>query len=368
MPWSLWAALTLAAVALASGWLHLPEPLVFALCAAAILPLSAVIGRATEDLADHMGPRFGGLLNATFGNAAELIITIFALQAGLVTLVKASITGSIIGNALLVLGLATLVGGWRHGVQTFDAREAGRHSTMMILAVIGLYLPAGFATIMRDAVVVEELSILVAVVLLLTYGAYVAYGIFMPAGGPRLVVAEPRPVAEGAPSAARVRHAASRHVLWSVRTALAVLLGATVLTALVSELLVRTVEPVTHALGWTELFVGVILVPMIGNVAEHFGAVIVAWKNNMDLSLAIAAGSSTQIALFVAPLLVLASLALGHPMDLVFVPMELLVLGLATAIFAYISQDGESTWLEGVQLLAVYLMAALVFYLLPAQS
>ena len=140
------------------------------------------------------------------------------------------------------------------------------------------------------------------------------------------------------------------------------------LTALVSEMLARTVEPVTHALGWTELFVGVILVPMIGNVAEHFGAVIVAWENDMDLSLAIAAGSSTQIALFVAPLLVLAGLALGHPMDLVFVPMELLVLGLATAIFAYISQDGESTWLEGVQLLAVSLLAGLVFYLLPVQS
>ncbi len=376
MPRSLWAALALALVALVSGWLRLPQPLVFTLCAAAILPLSAVIGRATEDLADHMGPRFGGLLNATFGNAAELIITIFALKAGLVTLVKASITGSIIGNALLVLGLAALVGGWRHGVQTFDAREAGRHSTMMILAIIGLYLPAGFATIMRDAVVVEELSILVAVVLWLTYAAYVAYGIFMPAGGPRLVVAEPRPVAEDARPAGKIKPAArgmspqvaGHHAPWSVRIALAVLVGATVLTALVSELLVRTVEPVTHALGWTELFVGVILVPMIGNVAEHFGAVIVAWKNNMDLSLAIAAGSSTQIALFVAPLLVLVSLALGHPMDLVFVPMELLVLGLATAIFAYISQDGESTWLEGVQLLAVYLMAGLVFYLLPTQG
>jgi len=143
MPRSLWTALALAAVALVFGWLRLSEPLVFALCAAALLPLSAVIGRATEDLADHMGPRLGGLLNATFGNAAELIITLFALKAGLVTLVKASITGSIIGNALLVLGLATLVGGWRHGMQRFDAREAGRHSTMMILAVThcGVYGP-----------------------------------------------------------------------------------------------------------------------------------------------------------------------------------------------------------------------------------
>jgi Ca2+:H+ antiporter len=380
----LWAALALAFIALAAGWLRFPDFLVFVLCAAAILPLSALIGRATEDLADHLGPRFGGLLNATFGNAAELIITLFALKAGLVTLVKASITGSIIGNALLVLGLAAVVGGWRHGVQIFDAREAGRHSTMMILAVIGLYLPAGFATIMRDAVIVEELSVFVAVVLLLTYAAYVAYGIFMPVGGPRLVVAEPSypgatlPAAMASPrataSAPRAANSGSKpapaghRTPWSVRTAGVILFGATLLTALVSELLVRTIEPVTHALGWTELFVGVILVPLVGNVAEHFSAVVVAWKNQMDLSLAIAAGSSTQLALFVAPLLVLASLVLGHPMDLVFVPMELLVLGLATAIFAFISHDGETTWLEGVQLLAVYLMAGVVFFLLPAPS
>ncbi|MBI3979177.1 MAG: calcium/proton exchanger [Chloroflexi bacterium] len=333
-----------------------PDVVTFALSAVGIIPLAGLIGRSTEDLAHHIGPKFGGLLNATFGNAAELIIAIAALREGLLSLVKASITGSIIGNVLLVLGMGLLLGGWRHGVQRFDSREAGRNSTMMLLALFALILPAVFAFFEPSSFVVEEVSIGFAVVLLLLYGAYIAYSL-TPAGEVQLH-SELMPPTE-------IVHA---HRMWSAPLAVGVLLGATIATVVLSEILVGTIESVTRTIGLSEFFVGIVLVPLVGNVAEHLSAVQFAARNKLDVSLAIAAGSSTQIALLVAPLLVLLSLVVGRPMNLVFHPLEIVVVGATAGVFTLISFDGESNWLEGVQLLGLYLMAGVVFFFLQAHA
>jgi Ca2+:H+ antiporter len=325
-----------------------PAVLVFAAACLGLVPLAGLIGHATGQVALHVGPHWGGLLNATFGNAAELIITILALRQGLFTLVKASITGSVIGNTLLVLGLALLVGGLRHGLLKFDLRAASLNAALMILAVSSLLLPAVFGSLVPDRDRVEELSVIVALILLLSYLAYL---VFLIRGADAwLGVAqgemEPRPVAD-----------------WSLRRGMLALGAATVGTVIVSEVLVNAVTPVTAQLGWTELFVGVILIPIVGNAAENWAAVRAAWRNHVDLTFGITAGSSTQIPLFVTPVLILVSLAVGRPMTLVFEPLELLVLALSTAISAYIALDGESHWLEGVLLLALYLMTAAVFFL-----
>lgn len=336
-------------VAIAGRLLDWPDWLSFAGAAAALLPLARWIGLGTEHAAAHVGAGLGGLLNATFGNAAELIITIFALKQGLVTLVKASITGSIIGNTLLVLGLSAFVGGVRHGNQRFDVKAVGRHAAMMILAVSAMALPAVFATVEKSAFVREEVSVAVAILLLATYGAYLYFEYF----------------SRQASREAAVPRAPSRHgAAWTVRKSIAVLCGAVVGTALASELLVHAVEPVSRSLGLSEAFLGLIIIPIIGNVAEHYSAMEFAAQNKMDLSLSIAANSSTQIAVFVAPLLVLVSL-LFHPMNLIFAPIELVTLFASSAIFAYVSLDGETNWLEGVQLVALYLIAAVAFYFLP---
>jgi Ca2+:H+ antiporter len=353
----LYLLLIAAPLAVVADLLHWPAPVVFGLSALGVIPLAGLIGTATEELSARIGPKYGGLLNATFGNAAELIITILAIRQGLLLLVKASITGSIIGNSLLVLGLAVLYGGLRHGWQRFDENEARHHVTLMVLAVSGLFLPAMFSTAQPNHAIVEEVSLLVAAILLATYVAYLVFSLF---GGQTGDV----PDASEAPAlshAEPVAHEAS----WSARTAIVVLAAATAATVFVSELLVRTVEPVTHQLGWSEFFVGIIIVPLIGNAAEHFSAVVFAGKNRVDLTMAIAAGSSTQIAMFVAPILIFLSLVLGHPMDLVFEVMELLVLGLTTLIFAFVALDGRSNWLEGVQLLALFVIIAVVFFFLP---
>jgi Ca2+:H+ antiporter len=342
----------LAVVARLSG---APAPLVFLAACLGLVPLAGLIGHATAQVALHLGAQYGGLLNATFGNAAELIITLLALREGLFTLVKASITGSIVGNTQLVLGLALLAGGVRNGLLVYDVRLASLNSALMILAVAGLVLPAMFATFVPDAGRIEELSVLVAVILLLSYFAYL---LFVLRGTRPFVKADEHPETPGP------RHTEPPE--WSLKRGMLTLAGATVGTALVSESLVNAVEPVTQQLGWTELFVGVILIPIVGNAAENWAAVRAAWRNQVDLTLGITAGSSTQIPLFVAPVLIVASLALGQPMTLVFEPLELMVLALSTAIFAYISLDGESHWLEGVLLLALYLMTAAVIFLDPA--
>jgi Ca2+:H+ antiporter len=349
----LYLLLIAAPLAIVADLLHWPAPVVFGLSALGVVPLAGLIGTATEELAVRIGPKYGGLLNATFGNAAELIITILAIRQGLLLLVKASITGSIIGNSLLVLGGAVLYGGFKHGWQRFDEHEARHHVSLMVLAVSGLFLPAMFALSQPDHFVIEEVSLFVAGVLLVTYVAYLVFSLFSGQHGDAPDVEAP------------VSAAAPHEANWSVKRALIVLAAATGATVFVSELLVRTVEPVTHQLGWSEFFVGIIIVPLIGNAAEHFSAIVFAGKNRVDLTMAIAAGSSSQIALFVAPVLVFLSLLLGHPMDLVFDRMELLVLGLTTLIFAFVAIDGRSNWLEGAQLLALYVIIAVVFFFLP---
>ncbi len=352
----LYLLLIAAPLAIVADLLHWPSPVIFGLSALGVVPLAGLIGTSTEELSARVGPKFGGLLNATFGNAAELIITILAIQQGLFTLVKASITGSIIGNSLLVLGASLFYGGLRHGRQQFDEEEARHHTTLMILAVSGLFLPAVFATAESNQAVVEKVSLLVAGLLLLTYGAYLIFSLF---GGPN--AAEDSPV--DTTDAEEVAH---HQATWSVRKTIIVLAAATIATVFVSELLVSTVEPMTLQLGWSELFVGIIIVPLIGNAAEHFSALLFAGKNRVDVTMAIAAGSSSQVALFVAPVLVFLALALGHPMDMVFNHLELLVLALTTAIFAFVANDGRSNWLEGAQLLALYLIIGAVFFFLPA--
>jgi len=335
-------------LAIAAELLHASPVLVFALASLGVVPLAGIVGRATEELAGHTGPRLGGLLNATLGNAAELIITIFAIRAGLLELVKASITGSILGNLLLVLGLSILMGGLKHGTQRFDRSQAGLNGTMLILAVIAILVPSIFGhAIEPDHDAVEGLSIGVAIVMIAVYALSLVYS---------FTSGEVEPLSPQPVDAAH----------WDVRTSLIVLLVSTLGIAWLSEVLVGSVDHVTESLGWSEFFVGIIIVPIVGNVAEHLVAVQVAIKNRMELSLSIALGSSLQIALFVAPVLVFLSLLMGNPMDLVFNQFELIALAAASLIAALVALDGESNWLEGVQLLVVYVILAIAFFFLPA--
>lgn len=324
--------------------------IVFAAAGLALVPLSLLIGRATDQIARHAGTSVGGLLNATFGNAAELILGVLALRRGLIGLVKASITGSIIGNMLLAMGLAALVGGIRHGPQKFPVKAAGRHAAMMILAMAALALPAAFARARATPVASEEVSLGIALILLATYAAYLFYSYFS------------RRAREAAAARATPPHAESEH--WPVSSSALVLAGAVAATAGAAELLVGAVEPVSERVGLTPSFVGLIVVPLIGNLAEYVAAVDFAAANRIELAMSIAVNSSTQIAVFVAPVLVLVSLLL-HPMNFVFRTLELVALFASCAIFGYISLDGETNWLEGVQLLAVYLIAAVAFFFLP---
>ena len=338
-------------IAIVCRMLDAPAWTIFLASALALLPLAGWIGLGTEHAAARLGSGLGGLLNATFGNAAELIITIFALRRGLVDLVKASITGSIIGNTLLILGLSAVVGGAKHGTQRFNDKQTGHHAAMMILALSGMALPAVFATVERDAWIREEVSIGVAILLLLTYGAYIYFSYFS---------------REARAEASHDGHAPEGKS-WSMGRSLGVLGAAVLGTVVASELLVHTVEAVSRSLGLTEFFVGLIVIPIIGNVAEHYSAITFARRNKMELAISIAANSSTQIAVFVAPLLVLVSLVVApQPMNLIFQPIELVTLFASAAIFAYVSLDGETNWLEGVQLLALYLIAAVAFFFLPA--
>ncbi len=349
----------LAIVAELAGWSPL---LVFASSGLAMIPLAALMGKATEALAVHTGPRVGGLLNATLGNAAELIITIMAIREGIqnpainaemLELVRASLTGSIVGNILLVLGLSILVGGLRNGVQKFDRSNAGMNATMLILAVAALVIPSIFSHSIEvvDHDAVEYLSLGVAGLMILLYVLAMVY---------QFRSAEP--LGRGGKDA---EVAAGQATHWSIPISVAVLLAATGAIVIMSELLVGTVEHVVLEIGITEFFLGIIIVPLIGNVAEHLVAVQVAIKNKMELSLAISVGSSLQIALLVAPLLVFISLAMGNPLTLVFNSFELIALMAAVLIAALVSLDGESNWLEGAMLLTIYIIIALAFFWLP---
>jgi Ca2+:H+ antiporter len=343
----LYAMLALGVAGFIANLLNANPLLIFVLTALGLIPLADLIGEATEELAVHTGPRLGGLLNATLGNAAELIITVFAIREGLLDLVRASITGSILGNLLLVLGLSILLGGLKNGVQSFDRRQAALNATMLVLAVVALAVPSLFSHAIEPNFGAEKaLSESVAVVMIVLYGLSIAYT--MTTGKGSMAPQEPPH-----------EHA------WSVPRSLITLALATVGTAVLSEVLVGVVEHVTVELGMTELFLGIIIIPLIGNVAEHLVAVEVALKNKMELSLSVSLGSSLQIALFVAPLLVFISLLFDHTLLLIFNQFELAALFGASLIAALIAQDGESNWLEGAQLLAVYLIMGLAFFFLP---
>jgi len=344
-------------------WLHWGPLAIFAFACLAIIPLAGLMGEATEHLAARLGAGVGAFLNATFGNAAELIIALVALRRGLHDVVKASLTGSIIGNSLLVLGLALLMGGLRRERQTFDRAAAAVGSTLLALAAIGLVVPAmfhfvaegavarGTLTPAREGVIERGLSLEIAFVLLAIYALSLVFSLrthrHLYAGQDHSGAHETTP-----------RQPPGR--------AIATLVVATALVAWMSELLVGVVEEASHALGLTQVFVGVIVVAVIGNAAEHSTAVLMAMKNKMDLAMNVAIGSSIQIALFVAPVLVLASYFVGPgPMDLRFTPFEVLAVGIAVGVVNMVAQDGESNWLEGALLLAVYLVLGIAFYFLP---
>jgi Ca2+:H+ antiporter len=335
---------------LAAELLHWSPLLVFILACVVIIPMAAYIGQATEALAHYTGPRIGGLLNATLGNAAELIITIAAVRAGLLELVKASITGSILGNLLLVMGFAFLVGGVRHGRQTFDRRNAGRNAVLLILAVLAMLIPSLFSHSIgpETSTRVEALSLGVAAVMVLLYGL----GLLDAARSEKTPLThEPAPT--------------STLPQWSLSVSIVILALATGGIVWLSEVLVGTVEPVVREFGISEFFLGIILIPIIGNVAEHLVAVQFAAQNKMSLSVEIAVSSSLQVALLVAPLLVFLSLALGHRLTLIFNTFELIALGAGVLISVLVSADGESSWLEGAALMGIYIILGLAFFLLP---
>ena len=339
-------------VAIVAELLHWPPLAIFLTSALAVVPLAGLLGEATEAIAEKTGPRFGGLLNATLGNAAELIITVIAIRAGQLELVKASLVGSVIGNILFVLGLSILLGGLKNGVQRFSRDNAGIDATLLILAVIALSVPSIFNAAMEpNKARVEELSLTSAVVMLLIYVLSIIY--ILRAKSSQHDQASSVPPTHSGPH-------------WKPAVALGVMAASVVGIAIMSEYLVGSIEPVTQTLGLTPFFVGIILIPIIGNVAEHLVAVEVAMKNHMDLALGIANGSSLQIALFVAPVLVFVSLLMGHPLTLEFSSFELIALVASGVISAFISVDGRSNWLEGVMLLAVYALLALAFFFLPA--
>jgi Ca2+:H+ antiporter len=324
-----------------------PGPVIFALSAGAMALLAWLVGVATEQLASVAGPRFGGVLNATFGNIAELIVTGFALRAGLTTVVKASITGSIVGNTLLVLGLSFLLGGLRHGELRFSRALASHNASLLLIAVVGLAVPAVFARSLPpgQVVPVEQLSVAVAVILAVAYVLSLVYFFRTPSAG----------------GLERARVQAE----WPLARSLVVLGLAAASITVMSDVLVEAIRPTLAALGMSELFAGIVIIPIIGNISENVVGVQLALQNNMNFSMVISLGASLQVALFVAPLLVIASLFLGHPMDLVFTPLELVTLGFATLTMAQIANDGESNWLEGAELVAVYAIVATAFFVFP---
>ncbi len=335
-------------------WLaHAPDTAVFLFAALSLVPLAGLIGEATEDIAGYVGPGAGGLLNATFGNATELVVGFIALTHGLIEVVKASITGSILGNALLVLGMSMVAAGLNRPSVSFNRTAAATGAATLLLAVVALVMPAVFnlaiyGHLQEPSAQLNQLSLLVAIVLLATYLLSLVFSL--------------------------VTH---RNVLISVAEvpdepsltlgqAVTILALTTVVTAIESELLVGSIAGTTQALGITEFFVGAIVIAIVGNAAEHVSAVLVARRGQMDLAVSISTGSATQIALFVAPILVVASWLIGSPMSLVFNAFEIAAVALAGIVVTVASLDGETNWFEGVQLIAVYLIFAIAFFYVPA--
>jgi Ca2+:H+ antiporter len=350
------------AIAIVLEVAHAGAVVIFFASALGVIPTAALMGRATEELAARSGPGIGGLLNVTFGNAPELIIALFALGAGLHEVVKASIIGSILGNILLVLGAAAFVGGLRRDRQTFDRTAASAQSSMLLLAAVALVMPAIFEMVEGSGLpgpgtervnydsTVEQLSLAVAIVLIVSYVVGLIFSLRTHRALFNPVSAEDHHAAHGDAEP------------WSVRKAVAALALAGVAVGGMSEILVGSISEAAHTIGLSEFFVGAIVVAIVGNAAEHWVAVLVAAKNKMDLAVNISIGSSAQVALFVAPVLVLTSFFLGpHPMALVFNGFELGAVLLAVLIANHVTNEGETTWYEGFQLLAVYVVLGITF-------
>lgn len=327
-----------------------PPLLMFSIAALGIIPLAGSLGEATEELGAHLGERAGGLLNATMGNATELILSFFALRAGHSELVKASLSGSIIGNVLLVFGMSVIAGGLGRERQQFSRRHASISSTMLFIAVVALVIPAVFdlavfGRLEEHGTRIEQLSLWTCIVLVVLY----ALNLLFTFGGTK-------------------SHEKGEEALGSPARAAIALIISTVLVGWLSEILVGEIEAAKRTLGMSELFMGVIIIAIIGNAAEHATAILMAKRDKMELALEIAIGSSIQIALLVAPVLVFLSWMIGSPMSLVFTPLEIAGIALAVITVDMIASDGETTWFEGVQLIAVYLILAVAFYFVPANG
>ncbi|HJP72295.1 MAG TPA: calcium/proton exchanger [Candidatus Limnocylindria bacterium] len=331
------------------------ETLTFGVSALTILGLAYVLGHATEQLGLAAGPRIGGIMNATVGNIGEVIIAAFLILDNKIEIVHASITGSIVGNLLLVLGASLLVGGLKNGVQEYDAQTTGMNATSLILATIGLIVPATFAFLIGGGegtgpgdpqfFQIEALTVGVAILLLVTYGAQIWFFLTSPES----------------PTAA---HAPEEVPEWGWRLALGILLASAAALTFASEVLVHTLEPAVASLGISEFFIGIILIPLIGNLAEYVVGVTLAYKNKMDFSLITSIGSATQIALFAVPVLVFFGLLVGHPVTLVFTPLEVVAVAVGVIIASFIALDGKSNWVEGLQLVSVYAILAIAFFFL----
>ena len=313
----------------------------FGASAVALMGLAWLLGEATDQAGNTAGPRTSALLNATFGNLPEVVIVILAINAGLDDIARASIIGSVIGNVLLILGLSLIIGGWKNGMQTFNERVAATNSSMLILGVAGLGLPTLFAAL-HSSESADVLSVWTGAALLVCYGGYILYSFSMP--GQKLD-----------DEAGSVR--------WSTREAVVALALTAVATGIVSEVLVSSIKPTVEQLGIPRPFVGLILVPFIGNVAEHFSAVRLAYRNRVDFSMAIAFGSGIQIALGASGIAVFASILLGDELSLVFDPFQLAALGAAALVATLVARGGETNWLEGLQLVVIYLIVAVAVWL-----
>ncbi|OAH53046.1 MULTISPECIES: calcium/proton exchanger [Bacillaceae] len=349
----IFAALIVVGVPLtiAGSLLHWPSVAMFIICSATVIALSSYMGRATESLAIVVGPRIGGLLNATFGNAVELIISIFALKAGLVGVVLASLTGSVLGNLLLVAGLSFFLGGLKFKRQTFSVHDARHNSALLIFAVVVAFvIPEIFSVTMNETKTLN-LSIGISVVLIVLYLAGLFFKLVTHRGVYAALEGDTGTAHEEVPE-------------WGKKKAIGILLLATAAVAYVAESLVHTFAAVGEQFGWSELFIGVIIVAIVGNAAEHASAILMAMKNKMDVAVEIAVGSTLQVAMFVAPVLVLISLLFPTPMPLLFTIPELVSMITAVFLAVSISNDGETNWFEGLTLLAAYFIMGIGFYLL----
>jgi Ca2+:H+ antiporter len=345
-------------VAIILNWFGANAIVVFVTSALALVPLAALTEDATDALSSYVGPTWGGLLSASLGNAPEIIIGYFALRQGLVGVVKSSLVGSIVGNLLFALGLSMFAGGRRHGTQRFNPQVAGMNAGLLTLAATGMVIPAVFHH--KSVTSTREISLEISVILFAVYLASLVYTLMTskPALGKEAVRAEVKSCPE--PTGGEVG--------WSRNKAIAILAVVTVALAVMSEVLTDAIEPASSSIGLTPVFAGVFVLALVGNVAQIFNAISFARSDKMDLSLGVTVGSSIQVALVVAPILVFCGVLMGRPMDLLFSPIEIVAMGLSVVVTRQLINDGQSNWLEGLMLVAVYLMIGIGFYYLPANT